>query len=80
MIWKTGKVLCVGPTRMSKGLVETQDREQLPITAHPVKKQTKGWASYQLLVVSPEVRKSRVKKERVWGIGMREGKKRQNCY
>lgn len=37
--------------------------KQLPITAHPITKQMKGQASYQLLVVSPEVRKSRVKRK-----------------
>lgn len=61
---------------------DKRTEKQLPITAHPTKKQMKGQASYQLLVVSPEVRKSRVKRKRSGEMGVREGgkKKRQNCY
>lgn len=36
----------------------------------------KGQASYQLLVVSPEVRKSRVKRKGSGEMGVREGKKK----
>lgn len=76
----------MGLTRTSKDLAETRDREQLPITVqYTPLKQMKGRASYQLLVVSPEVRKSRVKKERVWGNRDEGGKKKTklllaNCH
>lgn len=42
----------------------------MPIIAHPIKKQMKGQTSYQLLVVSPEVRKSKELKGK--GAGKRE--------
>lgn len=38
----------------------------------------KGQASYQLLVVSPEVRKSKELKERDGEMGVREGKKKKD--
>lgn len=56
---------------------DKRTEKQLPITAHPVKKQMKGQASYQLLVVSPEVRKSKELKGKgvgKWGWG--RGKKK----
>lgn len=50
--------------RFSKG---KRTERQLSFIAHPVKKQMKGQASYQLLVVSPEVRKSKELKGK--GVG-----------
>lgn len=64
---------------------DQRTERQMPIIAHPIKKQMKGQTSYQLLVVSPEVRKSRVKRKRSREMGMREGKKKTklllaNCH
>lgn len=63
--------------QLGVGLSGDQRTErQTPIIAHPIKKQMKGQTSYQLLVVSPEVRKSRVKRKGSREMGMREGKKK----
>lgn len=68
-----GCQLGVGLHRERTDLVETRgQKNNCPITAHPVKKQMKGQASYQLLVVSPEVRKSKELKGKgvgKWGKG-----------
>lgn len=57
-----------GPDRGIKDLVETKgQRNNCPSQHNPIKKQMKGQASYQLLVVSPEVRKSKELKGK--GVG-----------
>lgn len=88
VIYEMGKgcQLGVGLHREITDLVETRgQKNNCPITAHPVKKQMKGQASYQLLVVSPEVRKSKELKGKGVGNGGKGGKKKTklllaNCH
>lgn len=64
----------MGLKRRRTDLVDAGTKQPLPITAHPIPQQTEGQASYQLLEVSPEVRKSKELKRE--GIGTREGEKK----